>query len=83
MVFVVDSRNKAPDRSSLSSSNSFERTPKGVLQGDAGFMPVEIDAPFKNRFPASGFGWRHWQLFLRNLPPRSPAILLPIIIEHE
>jgi hypothetical protein len=40
----------------LSGSNFFEHIPKGVFQGHAGLMSVELDASFGGGFPA----WTIW-----------------------
>jgi hypothetical protein len=67
-ALVVDCRNKAVDRSSLSSSNFLDRSPEGVLYGYALCMPVAPEAPSGDRSP--GWGSGHRQLF-QSSPPRS------------
>ena len=61
-AFLVDGRNKLVDRDALNISDVFEPIPEGVLNGHAGLQPVDPGVSFENqRFPDSGFEWRHWQ----------------------
>ena len=61
-AFLVDGRNKLVDRDALNISDAFEPIPEGVLNGHAGLQPVDPGVSFENqRFPDSGFEWRHWQ----------------------
>jgi hypothetical protein len=64
VALVVDGRNEPFDRSPLSGRNFLKRSRKCILYGHAGFIPVQLDAPFTNQgFSARGFGWRHRRLW--------------------
>ena len=57
-ALVVDGLHEVVGRSALSNSNFLERSPEGVLQAHAGFMPADTDGSFENQ-GFSAFGWSH------------------------
>ena len=74
----------AVNRSPLGSSNFLEHSPECVLYGYASSIPVEYDAPFRDRSPVRGsrhrrlFQSHHHDLDALRTGQRGPPLALPI-----